>query len=263
MGGEVEKIPILRLTEGERNDIEDMVAREFPLTIILNNQELVTLLCSPVNLKYLVIGFLSSEGLLKSKDEIRNIMVDERRGVVRVETEESGELDRDVLFKRLVTSGCGRGVSFYSATDTQSQKIESQVEMSAHNVFTLVSDFQHRSQVYRATGGVHSAALCDIKSILVFGEDIGRHNAIDKIFGECILKDIPMDGRIIITSGRISSEILLKVAKRNIPIIISKSAPTDLGVKLANDLGLTLLGFVRGKRINAYTNNWRIVRDGK
>ncbi len=135
--------------------------------------------------------------------------------------------------------------------------------MSTRNIFTLVSDFQHRSQVYRATGGVHSAALCDTKSILVFSEDIGRHNAIDKIFGECILKDIPTGGRIIITSGRISSEILLKVAKRNIPIIISKSAPTDLGVKLANDLGVTLLGFVRGKRINAYTNNWRIGHDGK
>jgi len=135
--------------------------------------------------------------------------------------------------------------------------------MSAHDVFTLVSDFQHRSQVYRATGGVHSAALCDTKSILVFSEDIGRHNAIDKIFGECILKDIPTDDRMIITSGRISSEILLKVAKRNIPIIISKSAPTDLGVKLASNLGVTLLGFVRGKKINAYTNNWRIVHDAK
>jgi FdhD protein len=135
--------------------------------------------------------------------------------------------------------------------------------MLTHDVFTLVSDFQHHSQIYKDTGGVHSAAMCDTKSLLVFNEDIGRHNAIDKIFGECILKDIPTDGRIIITSGRISSEILLKVAKRNVPIIISKSAPTDLGVKLANDLGVTLLGFVRGKRINAYTNNWRIVRDGK
>ena len=263
MDDEVEKVPILRLTQESRSNIEDIVAREFPLTLILNNQELVTLLCSPMNLKYLAIGFLSSEGLLKSKGEIKKIIVDARRGVVRVETEESRELGRDVLFKRLITSGCGRGTSFYSAADAASQKVESQVEMSAYDVFTLVSDFQHRSQIYRMTGGVHSAALCDIKSILVFSEDIGRHNAIDKIFGECILKDIPTDGRIIITSGRISSEILLKVAKRNIPIIISKSAPTDLGVKLANDLGVTLLGFVRGKRINAYTNNWRIVRDGK
>lgn len=263
MDDEVEKVPILRLTEEGRSNIEDMIAREFPLTLILNNQELVTLLCSPVNLKYLAIGFLSSEGLLKSKGEIKQIIVDAGRGVVRVETEESRELDRDVLFKRLITSGCGRGVSFYSANDTPGQKIESQVEISAHSVFTMVSDFQHRSQIYRMTGGVHSAALCDRESIMVFSEDIGRHNAIDKIFGKCLLEDIPTDNRIIITSGRISSEILLKVAKRNIPILISKSAPTDLGVKLANDLGVTLLGFVRGKRINAYTNDWRIVRDGK
>ena len=263
MDNDVAKIPILRLTEEGGRNIEDVVAREFPLTIVLNNQELVTLLCSPTDLKYLAVGFLFSEGLLKNKDEIKKIVVDERRGVVRVETEETGGLVRDALFKRLITSGCGRGASFYSAADATGQKVESQVEMSAHDVFTLVSDFQHRSQIYRTTGGVHSAALCDTENILVFNEDIGRHNAIDKIFGECILQDMTTNDRIIITSGRISSEILLKVAKRNIPIIISKSAPTDLGVKLANDLGVTLLGFVRGKRINAYTNNWRMVHDGK
>lgn len=263
MGNEVENIPILRLTEENRSSIEDAVARESPLTIILNNQELVTLLCSPTDLKYLTVGFLFSEGLLKSKDKIKKIMIDERRGVVRVETEESGELIGDALFKRLITSGCGRGASFYNATNATGQKIESQVEISTRDVFTLAGKFQHRSHVYRATGGVHSAALCDKENILVFNEDIGRHNAIDKIFGECIMKDIPTDERVVITSGRISSEIVLKVAKRKIPILISKSAPTDLGVKLANDLGITLLGFVRGKRINAYTNDWRITNDHK
>ena len=126
-----------------------------------------------------------------------------------------------------------------------------------------MDEFIQRSEVFKATGGVHSAALCDTKNILVFNEDIGRHNAIDKIFGECLLKDIPTDERLVITSGRVSSEILLKVARRNIPIIISKAAPTDLGVKLANDLGMTLLGFVRGKRINAYANEGRIVLNGK
>jgi FdhD protein len=259
MVNETERFPLLRLTEEGRSSIEDVVAREFPLTIILNNQEVVTLLCSPVNLKYLAVGFLFSEGLLQSKDEIKKTIVDDQRGVVRVETEESGEIDRDVLFRRIITSGCGRGASFYSAADATGQKVESQVEMSAHDVFTLVRDFQHRSQVYRMTGGVHSAALCDTENILVFSEDIGRHNAIDKIFGECLLKDLPTDGRIVITSGRISSEILLKVAKRNIPIVISKSAPTDLGMKLANDLGITLLGFVRGKRMNVYTHEGRII----
>ncbi len=261
---ETERFPILRVTEQSRSQDEDTVVREFPLTIILNNQELVTLLCSPTDLEYLAIGFLYSEGLIEGKDEIKKIMVDDGRGVVRVETKEAKEFARDVLFKRLITSGCGRGASFYSAADAQSQaKIESQIEISSHEVFTLVKEFQYRSQIYRATGGVHSAALCDTKGILVFSEDIGRHNAIDKILGECLLKDIPTDNRIIITSGRISSEILLKVAKRNIPIIISKSAPTNLGVRLADDLGITLIGFVRGRRMNAYTHGWRIVIGGK
>lgn len=264
MENEITRIPILRLTEEDRSDIEDVVVREFPLTIILNNQELVTLLCSPKDLKYLAIGFLFSEGLLNSKDEIKKIMVDDQRGVVRVETKEDTALANELVFKRFITSGCGRGASFYNAADAQSQaKIESRIAISARQVLYLVTNFQHRSEIYRATGGVHSAALCDTENILVFSEDIGRHNAIDKIFGECTLRDIPTDERIVITSGRISSEILLKVAKRNIPIIISKSAPTDLGVKLANDLGITLLGFVRGKRINAYANNWRITHDGK
>ena len=256
MEEEIEGFPILQLTENSRSDIEDIVVREFPLTIVLDNQELVTLLCSPTNLKYLVIGFLFSEGLLKSKDEIKKIVVDDQRGIAWVETERGKDFATELLFKY---SGGGRGRSFYSAADTQSQaKVESQVKISARQVFSLVSEFQHRCQIYQATGGVHGAALCDTKGIMVSSEDIGRHNAIDKIFGECILKDIPTDDRIVITSGRVSSEILLKVAKRNIPILISISAPTDLGVRLANDFGVTLIGFVRERRMNIYTGGWRV-----
>ena len=258
----IEKCPILRVMEQGRSEDEDTITTEFALTIILNNQELVTLLCSPTDLKYLAIGFLSSEGLLKNKDEIKKIVVDDQRGVVRVETEEDKGLESQLMFKRLITSGCGRGASFYSAADVKDQaKIESQIRISANEVFALVKEFQHRSQVYQATGGVHSAALCDTKNILVFSEDIGRHNAIDKIFGECMLTDLPTEDRIIITSGRISSEILLKVARRNIPLLISKSAPTNLGVRLAADLGVTLIGFARGKRMNVYTDSWRVVAE--
>jgi len=263
MVGEVERVPILRLTEEGERHADDIVVREFPLTVILNNQELVTLLCTPTHLDYLAIGFLSSEGLLKSKDEIKKITVDEQRGVVRVETEEENKQAGELVFKRLITSGCGRGASFYSAADVVGQiKVESKTNISAVEVFELVREFQHRSQIFRTTGGVHSAALCDTKNILVFSEDIGRHNAIDKIFGECILKGIPTDGRVIITSGRVSSEILLKAAKRNIPLLVSKSAPTDIGVKLAGDMGITLIGFVRGKRMNVYANDWRVVGYG-
>ena len=260
---DVEKFPILRLTKEDKSSIEEAVAREFPVTIILNDQELVTLLCSPKNLDYLVVGFLSSEGLLKSKDEIKKIVVDAQRGVVWLETEGNKGLTQDVLFKRIISSGCGRGASFYSTADVTSQRVESQMEISADEVFALVNEFQHGSQLYLATHGVHSSALCDRKSILVFNEDIGRHNAIDKIFGECILRDLPTDNHIILTSGRISSEILHKVAKRGIPIIISISVPTNLGVRIADSLGITLIGSVRGKKMNVYTNDWRVTVNGE
>jgi len=258
MEEEIERFPILRLTKDGTSSIEEAVATEFPVTIILNDRELVALLCSPKNLEYLAVGFLSSEGFLNSKDEIKKIVVDDQRGVVRLETVEDKGLTQDVLFKRLITSGCGRGTSFYSAADAASQKVESRMKISADEVFALVREFQHGSEVYLATHGVHSAALSDGKSILIFSEDIGRHNAIDKIFGKCLLEDIPTEDRVVVTSGRISSEILHKVAKKSIPIIISISAPTNLGVKVADTLGITLIGFVRGKKMNVYTNEWRI-----
>jgi len=260
---EVERIPILRFSEDENKRINDIVVREFPLTIILNNQELVTLLCTPIHLDYLAAGFLFSEGLLKSKDEINRITVDERGGVVRIETKEETKQSGELVFKRLITSGCGRGAAFYSAADAIGQnKVEARTSISAVQVFGLVREFQHRSQIFRATGGVHSAALCDTEKILIFSEDIGRHNAIDKIFGECVLEDIATDGRVILTSGRVSSEILFKTARGNIPVLISKSAPTDMGVKLAHDLGVTLIGFVRGNRMNVYAHDWRIANHG-
>jgi len=262
MMNNVERFSMLRITEKGTVSAEGTVAKELPLTIILNNKELVTLLCSLPNLKYLAIGFLFSEGLISDKNEIQKIIVDEKKGVARVETREDTRLANEMVFKRLITSGCGKGASFYSLADAQGlTKVESQIEISAPEVFSLVKEFQRHSQIYRATGGVHSAALCDNKDILVFAEDIGRHNAIDKIFGQCLLEDIPIHGHVIITSGRVSSEILLKVAKRNIPMIISKSAPTNLGVRLADDLGVTLIGFVRGKRMNVYTNEWRVVAE--
>ena len=135
---EVERFPILRLTREGRSSIEDEVARELPVTIILNDQELVTMLCSPVNLGYLAVGFLSSEGLLKSKEDIKKLMIDDQRGVVRVETKDDKEFTQDFLFKRIISSGCGRGASFYSAADAASQKVESQMEISTDEVLSLI-----------------------------------------------------------------------------------------------------------------------------
>lgn len=256
--GQVEKVAIHYVTPEGKEAAQDIIVREFPLTIMLNDLELVTLLCSPTDLKYLALGFLFSEGLLKGKDDVKRVTVDERKGVVRVETTADMSTEGEVVFKRLITPGCGRGASFYSAADTGLEKVESDMTVTSEQILELMKQFQHRSLVFRTTGGVHSAALCDNTNILVFNEDIGRHNAIDKIFGQCLERGLPTGERLILTSGRISSEIVVKVARRKVPVLVSKSAPTTVGVKLADELGITLVGFVRGSRMNVYSHDGRV-----
>ena len=243
-----ERFSVIRVIGKRKSEIEDIVVTEAQLTIVLNSQKLVTLPCSPKDLKSLAIGFLFSLGLVKTKEEIKKVNLDDSKGIVWVETEKDKDLQP--LPSNIV----------YSAANSQDQpKVESQISVAPHNVFSLAEEFQHRSEIFISTGGIHSVALCDKKDILVFKEDISRNNAIDKLFGECILKDIPTEERMVVTSCRISSEVLLKVAKKNIPILISKSAPTNLAVRLADDLGITLIGFVREKRMNIYTNEWRVI----
>jgi len=143
----MERLPIKRVTKEGRKDTEDIVIAELPLTIVLNDRELVTLLCSPTDLKYLAVGFLFSEALLSSKNEIKRITVDDCRGVVRVETKGNKELASEFLFKRLITSGCGRGASLYSVADAQAlAEVQSNIVISALEVFSLVREFQHRSR---------------------------------------------------------------------------------------------------------------------
>lgn len=253
------QIEMLRIEVGKQVAREDWVAREFPLTIILNNQELATLLSSPNNLKYLAVGFLYSEGLIETKEEIKGISLDEKSGVAKIETKENKDLEQRLFHKRVIATGCGRAIAFYNVADINgTDRIDSNLQFSSEDIFHMMKEFQRTSEVYRATGGVHSAALCDTGGIIVFEEDIGRHNAIDKIFGKCLLEEIPTSDRIMFTSGRISSEILFKVAKRNVPVIVSKSAPTDMGVILAREFGLTLIGFARGRRMNVYAGEWRL-----
>jgi FdhD protein len=253
-----ERFPVSQYTENGKISVEKTVAREFLLTIFLNRKELVTIMCSPKDLKYLTAGFLVSEGLVQNYQSINRVEVDEFAGVVRVETKEAPDPDSRFFAKRLITSGCGGGATFYSAADIAAAKIESKMKISADDVLALAREFQRHSEIYLSTHGVHSAAICDGKNILVFNEDIGRHNAIDKIFGKCFLEQIPTDNRAVISSGRVSSEIMHKVAKRNIPIVISISAPTSLGVKIAENFGITLIASVSGKKFDVYTNAWRL-----
>jgi len=244
----IERLSVMRVTGKGKRKIEDVVVTEAQLTIVVNNQRLITLPCSPNDLKFLAIGFLFSKGILKSKEEITKIDLDDSKCIVWVETE------KDNHSKPLSLS------AVYNAANSKARPIvESRISIVSRDILSLVEEFQHRSEIFISTGGVHSVALCEKKDILAFKEDISRNNALDKLFGECILKDIPMKERMVVTSCRISSEILCNVAKRNIPILISKSAPTNLAVRLAAEVGITLIGFVRAKRMNVYANEWRVI----
>ncbi|MEW5921325.1 MAG: formate dehydrogenase accessory sulfurtransferase FdhD [Bacillota bacterium] len=254
------EIEIRRVKDGRRMDEKDHVAVESPLTIFFNEQELVTLLCSPRDLQYLALGFLRSEGLINGVDELEKVTLDQERSIVYVYAKEQGNLAEKLYGKRTITSGCGKGTVFFHALDSlQSKPVISALKVKGESLFTLMRALQERSLLFHATGGVHSAALAEEGQILVYSEDIGRHNAMDKIVGECLVRGISLHDRILLSSGRLSVEIVLKGAKMGLPLIVSRSAPTSLAVELADRMGITLVGFVRGSRFNIYTHEERIL----
>lgn len=254
----MEAFTITKIKGNVKEVREDMVAQEVPFTLNLSEKELVTLLCSPFDLEDLIRGFLFTSGLIKNLSEIQRITIDSQRWSCYIEMVNKDA--QDLIFKRLYTSGCGRGTLFYSALDIMHRsKIISEYKIKSTAVSRLMQDFQKRSEVYLKTGGVHSAALIDGDSILVFREDIGRHNAIDKVIGYALSKGKTFEDKILITSGRISSEVVFKGKRCGMPIIISRAAVTNQAVRLAREMDITLVGFARGSRMNVYSAEERIV----
>lgn len=256
-------IDIIRIKGGYEAEEKDQVVVEMPLTIFLNGREFVTLLCSPILLDCLAVGFLRSEGLLSSADDLEEVSLEQDKGFVHIWTAGSVDLEEKLYGKRTITSGCGKGTVFFNVLDSlHSRPVVSTLSLSDETVLKLMKEMQDSSALFKATGGVHSAALADRERLLFYSEDIGRHNAVDKIVGRCILEKIPLENKVLLTSGRLSSEIVIKGAKIGFPIIISRSAPTTLSVELAAELGITLVGFARGRRLNIYTHPHRIVPAG-
>lgn len=254
------RVEVTVIRDGARNVARDRVIVEKPLTIYLNGEELVTLLCTPDKLDCLALGFLRSEGILASMDEVAGLRLREDEGLAEVELKDGGKgLAEKIYGKRTVTSGCGKGTLFFSALDSmRSRPVASKLVVSAEKLFALVRALHEQSELFRETGGVHSAALAEEQGIIIFAEDIGRHNAVDKIIGNCLLQGLSLEDKILVSSGRTSSEIMLKTAKLGIPILVSRSAPTSLSVELAKKMQITLVGFVRGKRMNIYSHDWRV-----
>ncbi|GAB6991605.1 formate dehydrogenase accessory sulfurtransferase FdhD [Paenibacillus pini] len=253
---------IIRYERGIISKITDEIVTEHPVTLKINGEEFATLVCTPEYIEDMAVGYLASEGVITRYEDINNLWVQEDEGFVHVTVDKWSPLHRQMFSKRYVTSCCGssrHGFVFFNDARTAKVLQNISVELSFDDCFRLVHDMQHGAVTFTNTGGVHNAALCDRNGIILMRMDIGRHNALDKIYGHCLKNGISMEDKVIVFSGRVSSEILLKVAKIGCGMILSKSAPTALALELAEHLGITVVGFIRGSSCNVYTHSHRIV----
>ncbi|HUJ19793.1 MAG TPA: formate dehydrogenase accessory sulfurtransferase FdhD [Nitrospirota bacterium] len=250
------------MSDSHVDGVIDIVASELPVTLIVNNEPLVTLLCTPAELEELAVGFLLSEGILRKKESIKRLEVIEKEMAVRIELADLPADFASLFEKRTISSGCGKGITFSTLRSEADRRIEvKQHTLSLQSIRNLLQKFRTISKLYLETGGVHSAALSDGAEILFFSEDIGRHNAVDKIIGRAFLQSIPVENKILITSGRVTSEIMTKAGRNRFPVLISRAAPSCMAISYAEDMGITLVGFARGERMNIYTWPNRIMLD--
>jgi FdhD protein len=251
--------PIVRYEDGILREQTDEIVTEFPLTILLNGEEFATMVCTPTHLDELVIGFLASEGVIRSENDIVQLQIDESKGFAYVDLNVKATTSQQFYSKRFIGSCCGKSRQFYFYNDARTARTStSKMTIKPKQCISLMKALQNSSTVFKDTGGVHNASLCSKDEMIIARTDIGRHNALDKILGYCLQNRVPIQDKIIAFSGRISSEVLLKAAKIGVGVILSKSAPTDLAIKLAHDLNITAVGFIRGNSFNVYSHPERI-----
>jgi FdhD protein len=251
------KVNIKRINNGLQEDTCDLIIEEIPFDIFVNHEFYATLMCTPIELVDLAVGFLFSEGVISSMGSIISTeeMYENRVCIIL-----DHEINVDGSSTRAITSGCGNGsIHVISLEECSIQFIDRNCEFSSIDILKLMSEFNSKSKVFKQTGGVHSCCLCTENSIILFSEDIGRHNALDKVIGKALIRNIDLSDLIVMTTGRISSDIVVKVAKAGVQIMVSHSAPTALAVSIAKAANITIVGFARGLRMNIYCNEHRII----
>lgn len=252
-GGAAPEIECQRYDDGQWSRSLVAVPKETALTIFINGQELLTTLCTPTKLNCLVLGFLFSEDIISGMSDVASMRVCEDESLVEVRVNKEFTLPR----KRVLTSGCGGGVGF--AAETTTKRLNSNLTVAPAKVLSLMQRLLSEADLYQFSGGVHTSALCDADNILVMAEDVGRHNTLDKIIGECLLRRIPTKDKILLTTGRLSSEMLRKAAKMETPIVVSLTSPTERAILLARDAGIALVGYARGRYLSVYCCAERLV----
>jgi FdhD protein len=246
-----------RYEAGHPQPVSRPVVHEAPITLYVNGVEWVTFMCTPLDLNHLVLGFLHSEGIISDLADVGLLRVcDESVGEVHVQLLKQVELPT----QRVLTSGCGGGVTF-SALKSRHTTVTSGRSVGVSRVTELMVELDQEARIHNQAGGVHTSALSDGDTLLMVVEDVGRHNTLDKILGRCLLAERPTADCVLLTTGRISTEMLHKAAHMQVPILISRTSPTNLAVDLARAWGITLVGYARGRTCNVYSGEWRIVND--
>ena len=252
---------VVSIKNGRKNEVQHPIATEVPGTIVVNGTEVATIMCTPTFLKEFAVGYLYTAGMIKSADDVKEFYCDTKRWRLDVTT--FTEIDIDLLGKRIYTSGCGKGVLYSNVIALASRHpLESNFSVTKEAVNRCVKWLFKCSSLYKETHGVHTAAL-SIKAELprVYIDDIGRHNAVDKVIGHSLMNNVDFSTGILCCTGRISSEILHKIKRCGIPIVLSRGAPTHQTVLMAGEMGVTVIGFARGDSLTIYAHSERILTE--
>jgi FdhD protein len=242
------------LRRGRLEEVHAEVVREQPLTVYVNGERFLTLLCTPLKLDALVLGYLWMEKVIGGLEDVTALTVSEVDGRADV------TLTRPVTLptERILTSGCGGGITF-RIDPRFFTRLDSPLRVRPANLAARMKDLYGEAVQYQASRGIHGAALADPDRLLVVAEDVGRHNAVDKLKGEALLRNLPTTDRLLLSTGRISSEMLLKAARMGVPLVASRTSPTEMALALAEQLGITVVGYVRPDGLNLYTGEAVVV----
>ena len=262
------KVNITKIHKGVVKEEIDLVLIESPIDIVVKSEPLVNIICLNKDLKELTAGFLFSIGIVNPIDDIFKIKVDQVEGKVYVELEKSLDLSKILEMNpvsRVIDTTCGipspwRNLIKEKLIETDDiLNLNTQFVVSSELIFSSLKEMQKNTQLFKETGGCHGAAIFDPEgNLIAVSEDIGRHNAIDKVIGALLLKKESFNNKILTSTGRLTGDSVLKAVRAQIPIVASLSAAIDSGIRLASSYGITLIGFARGKRMNIYTNPKRI-----
>lgn len=232
-------------------ETDGAVIEEGLVRIHLNGRELATFMCTPHDLEDLALGFLRSEGFITSLDDVRLLNICPNRNCVEVWLH---DLSVEPPPRAIITSGCGGGITFDDlSARAEPLPLEETPLLTPEAVCALMQQLQEAATLYKQVRGVHTSALSDGERLLLVAEDVGRHNTIDRLWGQALQRGITTEGKMLLATGRISSEMLNKAAKMRVPVVISRTSATSLSVALGQTWGITVIGYVRRQHFRVYT----------